>query len=848
MLPMVVRGQFSAERGALNNIEKQKWDKAYSQLRRALGKDSLHAAASFVMSKYFFAPQNPDFQIDSAHRYRVQAWRDFMPSPARLREKMKRIPLDSMILVRLGEQIDSAAFARARGADTEESYRNFLVLFTNAAQQKEAERLRNAAAYRDTERQNTYMAFASFLSKYPDAEQAVTARERYESLLFRSKTADKRLSSYEVFLKEYPNSPFRHETERNIFEISTASGSVAAYESFLDLYPDSYLTGRARNMYYHLLPDDEREAATLFTSDSLDRVQQLEAGYLVPFLKDGRFGFMNPAGEEIIHADAGEINDDYVCGDITEDVLVVPGKLLSRDGSVIYRGSLEALDDLGQGFLRVESDSCVSVIHKTGFVVGDGCLEDVRLLANHLLALKKGGRWSVWTFTGRMLQPYSWDDVSSLRDVVVLRGGEKVRLATVEQLAALANGDTLKIRDVYDEVKLWPGDRIWVRAGSYEGVLDQQLATFVNFDKHTLTPAFFGALGTAAGGFATFARAGEASPFFRQVQVHEPWVSVKTTDHWRLFDVVNRAYIGPSYDSIAQAGPFAVGMNTDSVRVYFKEGVTAQLAQPVRFEFVPGQDSSVFLVVEQGGKRNLYDYRGRKLFAVPYDKVQYAGQGFFIVSRREKKGLVDEDGKTVLPIEYDAVGTAGKGTVSLLRSMKFGLYDYEKRKLVRPGYSKNIIPYTSAVLTAFKGGGYGFIGWDDKPLSAFEFSEIQYWNDTTALVKKGALWALYSIPNKRAEVDDIKSVTSIRDTPDDRVVIIRQGNDYGVIGSRAGVIIPMTFSDLVNVGSAEVPLYFTEKHVEEASLFVVIYYDHAGKMLRREVYEQDDYERIYCHK
>lgn len=848
MLPMGVRGQFSAERGALNNIEKQKWDKAYSQLRRALSKDSLHAAASFVMSRYFFTPQNPDFQIDSAHRYRVQAWRDFMPSPPRLREKMKRIPLDSMILVKLGAGIDSAAFARAHRADTEESYRNFLAVFTNAAQQKEAEGLRNAAAYRDATRQNTYMAFASFLSKYPDAEQAAMARSRYETLLFESKTADKRLISYEHFLKEYPNSPYRHEAERNIFEISTASGSVAAYESFLDLYPNNHLAPRARNMYYHLLPDDEREAATLFTSDSLDRVQALEAGYLVPFLNNGHFGFMNPAGEEIIHPEADDINEDYVCGNITEDVLVVPGRLLSRNGSVIYRGNVEALDDLGQGFLRVETDRGVSVIHKTGFAVGDSCVEDVRLLANHLLALKKGGHWAVWTFTGRMLQPYSWDDVSGLRDVIVLRGEGKVRLATVEQMAALANGDTLKIRDVYDEVKLWPGDRLWVRAGSYEGVLDQQLATFVNFDKHVLTPAFFGALGTTASGFATFARAGEASPFFRRVQVHEPWVSVKTTDSWRLFDAVNRVYIGPSYDSIAQAGPFAVGINEDSVRIYFKEGITADLAQPVKFEFVPGQDSSVFIVLEQGGKRNLYDHRGRKLFAVPYDKVQYANQGFFIVNRREKKGLVDREGKTILPIEYDAVGSAGNGTVSLLRNMKFGLYNYENRKLIRPGYSKNIIPYTPTVLTAFKGNGYGFIGWDDKPLSAFEFSEIQYWNDTTALVKKGALWALYSIPNKRAEVDDIKSVTTIRDKPGDRVVAIRQGNDYGVIGSREGVIIPTKFSDLVNVGSAEMPLYFTEKHVEEASLFVVIYYDHAGKLLRREVYEQDDYERIYCHK
>jgi hypothetical protein len=56
----------------------------------------------------------------------------------------------------------------------------------------------------------------------------------------------------------------------------------------------------------------------------------------------------------------------------------------------------------------------------------------------------------------------------------------------------------------------------------------------------------------------------------------------------------------------------------------------------------------------------------------------------------------------------------------------------------------------------------------------------------------------------------------------------------------------VSFSDIINVGSPAQPLYFTEKHVEEASIFVVIYYDSAGKMLRREIYEQDDYEKIYC--
>jgi hypothetical protein len=48
------------------------------------------------------------------------------------------------------------------------------------------------------------------------------------------------------------------------------------------------------------------------------------------------------------------------------------------------------------------------------------------------------------------------------------------------------------------------------------------------------------------------------------------------------------------------------------------------------------------------------------------------------------------------------------------------------------------------------------------------------------------------------------------------------------------------------VGSDEKPLYFTEKRVEEADIYVVIYYDQAGKFLRKQVYESEEYDRIVC--
>jgi hypothetical protein len=107
---------------------------------------------------------------------------------------------------------------------------------------------------------------------------------------------------------------------------------------------------------------------------------------------------------------------------------------------------------------------------------------------------------------------------------------------------------------------------------------------------------------------------------------------------------------------------------------------------------------------------------------------------------------------------------------------------------------------------------------------------------------------LYNFYKKTADVIAISEIKTIKDTPEEKLIIINKEGNYGVVSSKEGIVIPIKFSDIVNVGSKDKPMYFTEKHVQEASIFVVIYYDSAGKMLRKEVYEQDDYERIYCDK
>ena len=112
--------------------------------------------------------------------------------------------------------------------------------------------------------------------------------------------------------------------------------------------------------------------------------------------------------------------------------------------------------------------------------------------------------------------------------------------------------------------------------------------------------------------------------------------------------------------------------------------------------------------------------------------------------------------------------------------------------------------------------------------------------------RKNFSWIIYNFITKKVVVDRIESYKRVLRNESEKVIIFKQNNYYGVLSNIRGTFIPSSFSDIANVGSATVPVYFTEKHVEEASIFVVIYYNHEGRMIRKEVYEDDDYEKIYC--
>jgi hypothetical protein len=138
--------------------------------------------------------------------------------------------------------------------------------------------------------------------------------------------------------------------------------------------------------------------------------------------------------------------------------------------------------------------------------------------------------------------------------------------------------------------------------------------------------------------------------------------------------------------------------------------------------------------------------------------------------------------------------------------------------------------------------------WNGKSVTEFVYDEILPWKENAIWVKKNFSWTLFDYVTSKIITDRIKRFDTWLDGETEKLYRIQRENFFGVISSSKGVIIPPTFSMILNVGSNEVPLYFTDKEVEEAGVHVVIYYNQNGKFLRKQVYEDEEFEQVVCEQ
>lgn len=839
-------GQLNPVRTAWNRLQDKQWERSFRTLKKELAKDTAHVEANYVLAAWYLSPANPERQVDSAHHYILKTEKLFQTLSDRDQERVQRFPIDSIILSQLHDRIDSTAFSRAKSFNTEVAYLFFIEHYPNAAEIENAIELRDEVSFLEALKVNTYQSFQEYLTRYPDSHRAGEAKDRYERLLFEDKTRDKKMESYKAFFRSYPGSPYALQAEQQIFELSTASGDPEGFLNYLHQYPQGHYATFARNLLFHLVPELDEELPEQLLTDSLRRVTQLNAHYWIPFYKDGLFGFMNSEGAEVLSAQFQEVEDEYKCYPIRSDILKLNSGSYSRSGKKLAEPETELMS-IGYGFLKSKSKECIQLIHKSGLVLVPGCHSEFKMVGTNFLAGEKGKEWTLFTLTGRPLPLKGIEQVREVEGLIeVTRSGKKI-LTTLQNLTEIVQGGDLHDELVFDEVRPVRAGQVLVRNGSMEGILDRDLNYVVPLYRQSLTLTPFGLIvrqptGSRVQGLSTDLE----NKIWSAVTFQGEWLVLESEGKLQLYHVASKKMTSTLADSIWFDRSLALAQIASTTRVYLSANRSIELLPDSKVLFISARDSVQFWYTENKGKRTVFNLNGDLQFTTEYDLVESIGMELFLVSKGNLKGVLGRNGKEVIRVEMDAIIINPDGQLSLLKNRQFGLFDPITRKLVKPVFERNLVLLDKDHLIAFKNGQYGIVGWDSKAFTNFEFSEIVPWSDSLIWVKRNFQWQLYNYKTGATQLDQVRDFSWIRNIPEEKIVRIHQGNYYGIVSSRHHVVIQPTFHDIVNLGTPEIPLYFTEKRVEEAGIYVVIYYNRAGKLIRRQALEEEEYDRIYC--
>lgn len=838
-------GNIFAQSGTVKQAEKKiaqgNWSAAREVLRKAIRKDTLNPEVEIALANLFLNELNPGQQVDSAYGYNLKALAHFSQLNAKQKDRLKRDLIDSTTIVSLRVRIEKTAFDFAKQANSEKSYNDYLNRYGFSQLRATATELRDEVAYLDALKQNSYKAFDDYIKKYPNSHRAKEARRRYEKLLFELRTHDHKLKSYEAFVKEFPQSPHRREAERKVLEVLTCNGTPAELIQFIDEHQNSSYTGFARNILFHVTRELEEKMPPQLVTDSLRNVAALDKVIWAPVYKNGKYGFIDSEGTQTLHSQFDNIDENYKCGLVDADILMTSAGLVSRSGKVL--SPAKSFKDLGYGFLKI-TDSCKSVLHKSGVQICCS-FDDASVLDGRYLLITKDNRIGLYALNGKQLLKPEFISIEMMQGIIALnRSGKKI-LVTSKQLSTVADGGELDESLVFDEVKDFGKNRLLVRNGSLEGIVDSNLEFVVPLAIQQLIQTPFGLLRKVDDQYIFTDLPELKNEQWNKFRIHRQWLQLKNTFGVKLFDLISKKVIESKPDSIWFENALAFTAHGDSVRVHVSSTRKIDVSVDSKMFFIKSPDSIRHFYVQQKNRKTVFSIEtAAKLFTADFDQIESLDANYFVVTKRNKKGILNMKGQFILPAEYDILMIKGN-FISLYKDKKFGLYNISTSKMIKPTFERNLITMDTVII-AFQNGHYGLINFAGKPISAFEYDEIQPWINGVLWAKRDFEWSLIDFKNSKKILTRVKNFQLIKNAPEEKLAIVKQDNLFGVVSNVHGIIVPTSFTFLMNLGSEDEPLYFTAKDVEEAGIVVVIYYDKAGKLLRKQVYEDEEYARIVC--
>jgi hypothetical protein len=389
--------------------------KAKNLFYKSLKNDSV--PVGYGLSVIYSRSDNPFTQIDSAHKYINISQEKWETVDVDSRIDYSSVGVDSLSISNQAYAVDSLAYLRAEQTMEIDAWHEFINGFDNAVFRAKAVEKRNEMVFRLAKVENTSIAFANFLLIYPDAAQVVEAEKLYDSRNFEERTASKTLQSYQAFIDSFPSSPYVPDAEERIYTMATTGGKAQDYLSFIETFTRNPFVDLAwRRIYASEVKEVNAESIADFTLSypdypfmrELKQEFELAVTRFYPITDGDYWGFINDKGEVAI-----DLKFEWVENFSDGIAMIGAGdevSFIDKEGKEISKERFTDGFAFNKGFAIVEKNDFFGIINRIGEFIVEPIYDDIGENSEGLFYAQKDGLFGYLNEVGEIAIPFVYVD------------------------------------------------------------------------------------------------------------------------------------------------------------------------------------------------------------------------------------------------------------------------------------------------------------------------------------------------------------------------------------------------------------------------------------------------------
>ncbi|MCF6352851.1 MAG: WG repeat-containing protein [Cyclobacteriaceae bacterium] len=842
---------FGQARRALSLIEKHKYETAFDLLKNTLAKDSISASVPFALANLYLVPQWPQNQLDSAYYFAVLSLSNYAQLDEKRLDRHIKEGFGKTRLLSLKIHIDSLAFGVAKNGDTQNDYQEFINKHTDALALDSAIYYRDKQAFLTASHINTLASYKHFLDSYPQAVDWAKADAQYQQILYNKSTIRGKLWEYQSFVKSYPKSPYYEQAVHHIYTILAGQNTSKALLPFIEGYPNSQAAQKAIGVLYHTHITQESSVSfadkypTITLSDSLRQVIKSQDKTLIPYWNGFSFQLIDLAQNIIIDSlilvNEQSIDKDFIIAETRHGAA-----LLGKNGRAFYRNKAFIYVSEQQGYIFIRAKGELVLVHKNGSLINAG---DAAYWAGSFVAYKVADKWGLKSITNLPVLPPKYDSIWAENGLLFLLVKEKKQLLKPAQLYPALDGEKVNLPPFVDDYEWLTDSLLWIEESGKESLFSESLEELVPIGSHQIDM-------TNKGWMVKEKKEIRVPAFSNQVLV-----KFIENDKWQMGWLKDSLIIKYEYNkTFHPIDAFLVGSSAiimqfaDTSYMYLSDSVRVFKTKNCEVKPLLSSSNKVYYYeITKGKEKTIVTALGQKLELPKFSKLIPLNQSFFQLKTSKAKQLYSSTGQLLLT-NIDGASLINDSTLSILKDQKFGvlqpfdtLVETGKPIFIAPTFTQKLAPLNDSLWVVSVGAQQGLIKTTGDTLLPFNYDEINPWVNGLLFLKKDLKWDLYDLKASKFVEFGIVSFTSITKEGSPKITY-QKGVGIGVFDSKKGVVLKPTYSTISLKGSSTQPYYRAEKHVEEAGLHIMLYYNLDGALLFQNILDEEAYGLLFNKK